>query len=158
MEGKVFYITKEKLRELKKEYEELVSSEHHKVMDEDAPKILESEDVNPEFISFQEDIDSLRARIDELKDVLEHHQIIKKPPKNQQGLVVPGAKVFLESKGKKAEFTIVGKLESDPDVGKISNESPLGAVLLGRKVGDEVVVPGHENQKYKIRKIQYHID
>ena len=82
MEGKVFHITKEKMKELKKEYEELVVSERDKVVGVEAPKILESEDVNPEFISFQEDMEKLRSRIDELKDILENHQLIKKPPRS----------------------------------------------------------------------------
>ena len=70
MFGKIFYITKEKLQELKKDYEQLVAFEHNKMMGQEAPKVFESEDINPEFISFQEDISFLRSRIDELKDIL----------------------------------------------------------------------------------------
>ena len=57
---KTLYITKEKLQELKKEYEKLLVFEHNKIMGQEAPKVLESEDINPEFISFREDIDFLR--------------------------------------------------------------------------------------------------
>src|SRR3989344_7419805 len=81
MDGKVFYITKEKLKELKQEYDNLVASEHHRVEGQEAPRILESEDINPEFISFQEDIEFLRSRIEKLKDILDHHILIKKPSK-----------------------------------------------------------------------------
>ena len=67
MEGKVFYVTKEKLQELKKEYASLVAFEHNKLMSQEAPKGLESEDMNPEFVSFQEDIGALRSKIEELR-------------------------------------------------------------------------------------------
>ena len=71
MDGKTFYITKAKLQELEKEYAELLELEHHKDLGQEVPKILESEDLNPEFVSFQEDIGFLRARIDELKNIIE---------------------------------------------------------------------------------------
>lgn len=157
MSSKVFYVTKEKLKELKKEYDELLASERKKVMGDEAPKILESEDLNPEFVSFQEDMDSLRSRMDELKDILENHEIIKKPPKENQTFVNVGAKVRIEANGKKDELMIVGTLDADPNLGKVSNESPVGKALLGKKVGDEVVIPSPISKKYKIRDINYEI-
>ena len=158
MIGKVFYVTKEKLSELKKEHEELVAFERNKTVGEEAPKILESEDVNPEFLSFQEDMDSLRNRINFLEDVFEGHQIIKKPTKEKQAFVDLGAKVKIEASGKSDEFTIVGTLEANPDLGKISNESPVGKALLGRKVGDEIMISAPEKIKYKIKDINYEIN
>jgi len=77
MDKKIFYITKGKLKELKKEYEELLEIDRKKTMSEQAPKIFESEDLNPEFISFQEDVEFLRSRIDELKNILENYELIK---------------------------------------------------------------------------------
>ena len=56
MDGRIFHVTKEKLQELKKEYEQLIAFERGKTVGQEAPKILESEDVNLEFISFQEDM------------------------------------------------------------------------------------------------------
>lgn len=157
MSGKVFYVTKEKLRELKKEYEELVAFERNKTVEEEAPKILESEDVNPEFISFQEDMDTLRSRIGFLEEVFDGHQIIKKPSKEKQIFVDLGAKVKVEINGKNDEFTIVGTLEANPDLGKISNESPVGKALLGRKVGEEIAIKSADKVKYKVKEIRYEI-
>lgn len=155
---KVFHVTKEKLAQLKKEHEHLVAFEHAKVMGHDAPKVMESEDLNPEFISYQEDMDALRFRIEELKNIIEYHEIIKKPVKEHQEFVNVGAKVKIEVGGKKDEFTIVGTLEADPDLGKISNESPVGAALLGHKVGDEVVIHSPVKTKYLIKGIHYEIN
>ena len=86
MDGKIFYITKAKLQELKKEYEELLEFERQKELGQEAPKIFESEDLNPEFVSFQEDIGFLRSRIDELKNIIDHHELIKIPPKDKQNI------------------------------------------------------------------------
>ena len=46
----------------------------------------------------------------------------------------------MEAGGDKETFQIVGSVEADPGNGRISNESPLGNALLGRKVGEEVTV------------------
>ena len=100
MDKVTFYLTKEKLGELKKEYEALVDFEHSKIVNQEAPKVLESEDINLEFVSFQEDIVFLRSRINELKNILEHYEIIKKPSKEKQTFVGLGAKVKIEVAGK----------------------------------------------------------
>ena len=157
MDEKIFYITKAKLQELKKEYEGLLDVEHKKSLEKETPKILESEDLNPEFVSFQEDIGFLRSRIDELKNILDHHELIKNPAKTHRGIVGVGAKVKIDAGGKKDEFVIVGTLEANPILGKISNESPVGRALLGHKIGDEVIIPSPVKTTYKIKNIKYEI-
>jgi len=157
MDGKNFYITKAKLQELKKEHEELLEIERKKSLEEAAPKILESEDLNPEFVSFQEDVGFLRSRIDELKNILERHELIKMPPKDQRGFVGVGAKVKIDIGGQKDEFVIVGTIEANPALGKISNESPVGKALLGHKVGDAITVFSPVKTTYKIKSIKYEI-
>jgi transcription elongation factor GreA len=157
MEGKIFYITKAKLQELQKEYEELLNSEHLKADGEEVPKIFESENINPEFISFQEDMDFLRSRIDEIKNVLEHHELIKNPPKEKRSFIDLGAKVKVDIAGQKDEFIIVGTLEANPALGKISNESPVGKALLGHKVGDVITISSPGKTIYKIKNIKYEI-
>jgi transcription elongation factor GreA len=52
-----------------------------------------------------------------------------------------GDKVLIQNQdGKIEQFTIVGSAEASPVEGKISNESPVGKALLGKKIGDEVEV------------------
>ncbi len=145
------------MQELKKEHESLVSIEKHKTLGEEAPKIFESEDINPEFLSFQEDMSFLRSRISELKNILERHEIIKNPPKEKRSVIGLGAKVKVDVEGEKDEFIIVGTLEANPAVGKISNESPVGKALLGHKIGDFVVVSSPIKTTYKIKNIKYEI-
>jgi len=157
MEINNFYITKEKLHELKKEYEELLDFEHKKSLGQEVPKILESDDLNPEFVSFQEDVGFLRSKIDELKNILEHHEVIKKPTKDKLGIIGLGAKVKIDINGRKDEFVITGTLEANPALGKISNESPVGRALLGHKTGDTVVVDSPVKIIYKIKNIKYEV-
>ena len=142
---------------LQKEYDELVALERKQVIGVEAPKILESDEMNPEFVSFQENMDALRARIDELENIFENYQLISKPSKEKIALVDLGAKVTIHAHGKKDEFMIVGTLEADPNLGKISNESPLGKALLGHKIGDEVLVSTPVKKTYKIKGIKYEI-
>jgi len=158
MDEKTFYVTKAKLKELEKEHEELVLFENTKVLEQEAPRILDSEDLNSEFVSYHEDMDSLRLRINELQDILEHYALIKNPPKGKQNFIGIGAKVSMDINGKNNEFTIMGTLEANPVLGMISNESPVGKAILGHKVGDEIVVELPEKTKYKIKSIKYQVN
>ena len=57
----------------------------------------------------------------------------------------------LKNKDGKKKFTVVGSVEANPLEGKISNESPIGQVLIGKKVGEEVEIKTPAaTTKYKI--------
>ena len=155
VEEKKFYLTKEGLERLKKEYEELKALRLEKIK-EKRPEILHSEDSNPEYFTFQEDLNLLDARIAEVKTVLEHSELIKPPPKEKQNIVSLGAVVTLEEKdGKINEFLIVGSLEANPNEGKISNLSPVGKAIFGKKIGEEVLITSPIKIVYKIKKVRY---
>lgn len=151
---KKFYLTKQGFKELEKEYEVLRKLRVAKTKGE-APKIWESEDLNPEYLSFREDLSFLETRMNELENILKNAELIKPPSKQGAKLVNLGATVRVKVDGEKDEFTIVGTLEANPSLGKISNESPVGQALLGHKVGDEVVVSSPIKTVYKIKKIKY---
>jgi len=51
-----------------------------------------------------------------------------------------GNEVELKAGEKHVVYTVVGSVEADPLGGKISNESPIGEAIFGKKVGDEVIV------------------
>src|SRR3989344_8372839 len=157
MDKKIFYITRAKLEEFKKEYNELLEIERQKTVGQEATKIFESENMNPEFVTFQEDMGFLRSRIDELREILENYEIIKNPPKDKAGEVRIGATVKVDINGIKDNFTIVGTLEANPALGKISNESLVRKALLGRKIGEEVVIDSPVKRTYKIKSIKYEV-
>lgn len=156
MAEKIFYITKEKFEELKKEHENLLAIELKKTTG-DIPKPFESEDINPEYVNFQEDIESLRIKIDELGNILKNYEIIKKPSSGKPASIGLGSAVTVEADGKKDEFVIVGTLEANPSSGKISNESPVGSALLGHRVGDKITIFTPVKKTYTIKKIKYFI-
>lgn len=151
---KKFYLTKEGLDKIKKEYDFLKNLRVAKTNGE-VPKIWQSEDLNPEYLSFQEDLSFIEMRKAELENILKNAELIKAPNKENQKSVGLGAKVMLEVDGEKDEFTIVGTIEASPALGKISNESPVGRALSGRKVGDLVVVSSPIKTTYKIKRIKY---
>jgi len=149
-----FYLTKQGLRKLKKEYERLKKIRSSKLK-AGIPKILHSEDVNPEYLSFKEEFNILESRLEELENIFKHAQIITPPPRDKRDVVGLGAKVVVEIDGQTDRFEIVGTLEANPILGKISNESPVGRALLGHRVGDEVCVSSPLQVIYKIKEIKY---
>ncbi|MDD5145627.1 MAG: GreA/GreB family elongation factor [Candidatus Pacebacteria bacterium] len=157
MDEKKYYLTKDGLEKLKKEYADLKNIKLAKTEGE-VPKIWHSEDLNPEYLSFQEDLDFLNSRIAELEYILKNTEIIKVPSKDKKNTVGLGATVTLEEAGGRInEFTLVGSLEANPSLGKISNESPVGKFLLGHKLNDEVVITSPIQIIYRIKKIRYNL-
>jgi transcription elongation factor GreA len=84
----------------------------------------------------------LETRIQEIKDILRNYQIIDQNNKEPHDFVRVGDWVTVVEEGTDEEerYHLVGPAEADPAEGRISNESPLGKVLLGGKVGDIVNV------------------
>jgi len=98
----------------------------------------------------------LNSRITELENVLKNVELIKTPPKKEQDRIHLGSKILIELDGQIDEFIIVGTLEADPAEKKISDESPIGKALLGRRVGETVAVKTPiMNHLCKIIKIKY---
>lgn len=84
----------------------------------------------------------LEGRIKEIRAQLANHQIIEDEPVGDAKTVRIGSTVVIRYEGDEEdeEYRIVGSAESNPANGYISNESPLGAALLGHRVGQKVVV------------------
>jgi transcription elongation factor GreA len=148
-----YFITKEKLKELEKEYNELKEIVKTEISG-DAPVLLEGSDLNPEFASFEEKLSNNTNRLEEIEMILKNHKLISKPPASERNKVFLGANVVLKNDKHKAEYRIVGTLEANPFEGKISNESPVGKAFIGKTVGDTISV-GPANSVYKILEVNY---
>jgi transcription elongation factor GreA len=103
---------------------------------------------NADYIKAKEDQGFLEGHIQELEYVLKHATIIKE---NDDGydMVDVGATVTVqEGDYPPEEYFVVGSKEADPKNGRISNESPIGRAIIGKKTGDLVLVttPGGEIQ------------
>ncbi|MBU3918629.1 GreA/GreB family elongation factor [Patescibacteria group bacterium] len=147
------YLTNKGLQKLEQELENLKNARDIKKKDEAV--IPSSQTIDSEFATFQEDLNLLEARIDELESILKNYVLIVLPPTNRRKIVDLGATVILEVEGQKTEFTIVGSIEANPTLGRISHRSPVGNSLLGSKAGDEVRVQSAVKTIYKIKKIIY---
>lgn len=146
------YLTEEGLEELKEERERL-QEERQEKLDGDVPEVLHSEDLNPEFSDFRREMYLLEKRLGELEEILSNAEVIEPPEdKNKVDL---GARVTVKAHDQEDVFEIVDPLESDPDHGKISNESPVGKALMEQKEGDEVTVSSRVETVYKIKNIEY---
>lgn len=91
----------------------------------------------------------VEGRILEIEDILLHAKLIKGGKKSKVDM---GSKVTLESSGKATAYTLVGAVEANPLEGRISNESPIGKAIFGKKVGEEVKLPN--GKVFKISAIE----
>jgi len=110
---------------------------------------------NSEYDEAKNEQAKIEARIVEIENMLKNVEIIS-DVKGAAKTVVVGVtvKVYDEEYDEENVYRIVGSTEADPREGKISDESPVGKALMGKKTGDEVIVeaPGGEF-KLKIVKI-----
>lgn len=137
---KQFHLTQQGVDELKEELDELV-----KQRSEIADRIKTAREFgdlaeNAEYSSSRQDQERNEARISEIEHILANVQIIIAT--NKSGKVVLGSVVSLKSPDGKTtkQFQVVGTVEADPLNGKISDESPIGRVLIGKKEGEKVEI------------------
>ncbi len=88
---------------------------------------------NEEYSSARNEQKMAESRILEIQDILKSAKIIKAVKRDSVAL---GSTVVLDMGGRKVTYTLVGATEANPLEGKISNESPIGKAVLGRKAGE----------------------
>lgn len=136
---KQFHLTAQGVEELRAELQELVN-----LRTEIADRIKTAREFgdlaeNMEYSAARQDQERNEARISEIEHILANVQVITAP--KSDGKVVLGSTVTLKGKnGSAKQFQVVGTVEADPLNGKISDESPIGQALLGKKEGDEVEI------------------
>jgi len=92
---------------------------------------------NSEYDVAREEQGLLETRVSEIENILQHIEIIKTGDNSK---VILGSKVEVKVGKKTITYSIVGPIEANPLEGKISNESPIGRALFGKKVGDKVTI------------------
>jgi transcription elongation factor GreA len=92
---------------------------------------------NAEYDSAREEQGLVESRIAEIEDILLNAEII---PTTKSSSVKLGSKVELKTGKKTVTYHVVGPVEADPLGGKISNESPIGLALMGKKIGDVATI------------------
>ncbi len=103
---------------------------------------------NEEYSSARNEQKIAEGRILEIQEILKNAKVIRSGKKNKVDL---GVYVDLDMEGRKVSYALVGPTEANPLEGKISNESPIGKALLGRKPGEEFEFNGKKVKIVEIR-------
>lgn len=153
MSDKVTYLTKDGLAKLQAELEELVKVRRKEI----AVRIQEAKELgdlseNAEYQEAKNEQAFNEGRIEEVENILKHAEVITEGKGN--GIVQVGSSVEAETARGPVTLVIVGSNEADPLHGKISNESPLGQALLGKRANDAVTVTTPKGEMaYTIKKV-----
>lgn len=111
---------------------------------------------NADYHSAKEDQGFLEGRIRQLQEMIRGAEIIEEngTPTSHVQL---GSRITVIEQGEDSPetFFLVGKVEANPREGKISNESPLGSALMGKKVGDTVSILTPDGKStFKVTKVE----
>lgn len=132
------YITEEKKQMLLAELKDLKGPKRKEILQSlEYAKSLGDLSENAEYHQAREDQGKLEARIAKIEQILQSSQIVKF---GGGDVVEIGSRVVVQKQGTKEEknYIIVGSEEADMADGKISNRSPVGVALFGKKKGDKV--------------------
>jgi transcription elongation factor GreA len=147
---KTFRLTKEGVSELQQELDSLIAERAE--IAESIRTAREFGDLteNSEYQSARVAQERNELRISEIEHILQNVELIKTTRGSAK--IQLGSRVKLRGEdGTMKDFQIVGTVEADPLNGKISDESPIGKALLGKRKDDEVEIKtALENSIYKI--------
>ena len=126
-------LTAEGKKELEKELDELIKGRPAIAEKIATARAFGDLSENEEYSSARNEQKMAESRILEIQDILKNAKVIRGGKRDK---AVLGATVALDMGGRKMEYTLVGPTEANPLEGKISNESPIGKAVFGRKAGD----------------------
>jgi len=114
---------------------------------------------NADYDAAREEQARIESRIKEIENILKHSEIIKgnsrskvvKIGKTVTLNIIKDGKTIMKNK----EYIIVGNLEANPFQGKISNESPLGKALIGKKKGKNITYKAENGQEMSVEIIDF---
>lgn len=139
---KEYRLTKEGYEKLIKEREDLVSNKRKEIAErlKDAKDNAGDLSENTEYEYAKNEQAFIEGRIEQINEILNHHVIIE--GNNHNDVIDIGSTVEVKDldSNKKIKYMLVSSVESDPENHKISDESPTGMALLGKKAGDKVQV------------------
>ena len=155
----ITYLTQEGLDKMKTELDHLINVRRPEISDKLQKAIAEGDlKENANYHDAKEQQGFMEGRIQELQAGLRNVKIIE-PQATVSGVIRVGSTAVITEVGldedEEEEYRIVGAREADPANGYISNESPIGVALLGKKRGQtvKVLTPGGEVQ-LKILKVK----
>lgn len=157
MADKSVLLTADGLKKLQEKLDHLKSVKRLEVADRlKAAIALGDLSENSEYDDAKNEQAFLEGEIAELEEKIRHAKIIENSA--DSNVVSMGSKIVLKDLefNETDEYQLVGSTEADPDEGKISNESPVGAAIIGKSVGEVVEVHVGENIiSYEIMEIKH---
>lgn len=154
---KPVYVTAEGKRKLEDELAFLKTSKRQEIADNMGQAIEEGDlRENAGYDEARRAMWDNEARISELEDILGRVRVVEAGEGIPESVGL-GVAVELETEsGQRMNLTIVGSHESDVFSGKISDESPIGKELMGKKVGDHIEFKGPRGtQVYRVLELKY---
>ena len=142
MTKKVSYVTKEGLKKLQDELDNLQNVERPKIS-KAIGEAIEKGDIseNAEYDAAKDEQRDIEARIEELEKILKNAEVFVEEEADLDKVSIGCSVKILDCEfEEELEYKIVGSTEANSLKGKISNESPVGKALLGKQVGDTVTV------------------
>jgi transcription elongation factor GreA len=141
MQEKVVYLTPEGKQRFTAELRELQTVRRHEV-EEQIRRAKEFSDTvdNAEYDEAKAEQSFVEGRIQELERLLAAAKVIEEPTTKADFVRMGSHIKVVDSEGEEETYYLVGSHEADPRRGLISNESPIGRSLIGKRVGDEVTV------------------
>jgi transcription elongation factor GreA len=154
---KEYRLTKEGYDKLIKEQEDLINNKRKEIAErlKDAKDNAGDLSENTEYEYAKNEQAFIEGRIEQINEILNNHVIIN--GNDKKGIVDIGSTVELKDldNKKKRKYFLVSSVESDPENHKISDESPMGRALLGKKSGEEIEVKTPQSKlKLKIVKVK----
>lgn len=143
--------TKEGYEKIKLEQKELQESRKLAVEDLSKARAMGDLSENGYYKAAKFKLNDIDRRLRELTYLLRFGKVVNTDSKEIIGV---NSKVVLENSGFKTEYKIVGEYEADPLAFKISNTSPLGKLLLNKRVGDTIILHAPKGSvEYKILRV-----
>jgi len=141
MTEKEIFLTEEGLTKLNDELEHLISVRRPEVAEKiQRAKELRSSVSTPEYEEAKDEQGFVEGRILEIDRIIKSAKIIHHEDVNLDFVEVGNEVMVQLQDGSEEHYTIVGSAEANPSEWRISNESPIGQALLGKRVGDDVEV------------------
>ena len=141
MVEKTIPMTRDGIARIERELEELRTVRRREIADRiHAAREFSTTQNNAEYEDAKNEMELVESRIRTLEQQLQRAVLIDEDSAHHASSVQVGSTVVVTIDGKQREYTIVGSTEVDATNGRISNESPVGRALLGKRVGDEVQV------------------
>jgi transcription elongation factor GreA len=135
------FLTREGQKKLEEELHYLQTVRRHEVAERLHAAMEEGDiDENAEYDDAKNEQAFVEGRILTLESMLKNAVIIDHEQAHHDEVTLGATVTIVEGSNPPEEYHVVGAAEADPTRGKISNESPLGKALLGRRVGDSVQV------------------